>query len=178
MCDSFLRTLVWLSAHFSGNWIPLVKLLRAVLFNNSNDLKEEHSQHLQDHSFTASTVCQHMPCLVLQVRGVRGCSAWGREGSREISLWTSSTWRELTNRRQTNFLTRSDSDRTRGDGFKPKEQRFKLDIWKKSFTQSSGALAWQPREEWVPWHHYNGDQYVSLTAYSCVIMIYHRCLRM
>lgn len=43
------------------------------------------------------------------------CLAWRRKGSRETSL-LSSTWRELTSRRGTNFFTWFDSDKTRRNG--------------------------------------------------------------
>jgi len=74
-----------------------------------------------------------------------------KEGSGETSLWPSSTWRELVSRRGGWLLTQSDSDRTRGNGFKVKEGLFRLDVKKKIFTE--GAMRPRhccPEKLWMP----------------------------
>lgn len=49
--------------------------------------------------------------------GIWGCSAQRREGSREILLWTSSTWKEFIKEVERDFY-RADNDSMRGNNFK------------------------------------------------------------
>jgi len=62
-----------------------------------------------------------------------GCSAWRREGSGETLEQPSSAWKACKEAGE-GLLTRAWSDRTRGNGFKLKEGRFRLDIRKEFFT--------------------------------------------
>ena len=50
--------------------------------------------------------------------GSWACLAWRRKSSRETSLQPSSTWSEHINRRQMDFSTWVENDRTRGNDFK------------------------------------------------------------
>ncbi|KAK4827495.1 hypothetical protein QYF61_018795 [Mycteria americana] len=56
-----------------------------------------------------------------------GCSAWGREGSRETFQYIKGAYKKDGER----HFTKACSDRTRGNGFKLKEGRLRLDIRKK-----------------------------------------------
>ena len=58
----------------------------------------------------------------------RACSTWKREGYGETSLQPSNILKESVNMGEINYFTRVDSDRTRGDDFKLKEGRFRLDV--------------------------------------------------
>jgi len=71
-------------------------------------------------------------------RKIEAYSARRTEGSGENLLWPSSTSRELR------AFIQADSDRTRGNGSKLKERRFRLDFRKKLLTQR--AVRW--------WHCY------------------------
>lgn len=61
--------------------------------------------------------------------------AFKTEGSGETSLQPSSTRRVLPSWRRTDFFTQADSDRTRGTGFKLKEDRERLGVRKRLFAQ-------------------------------------------
>ena len=63
------------------------------------------------------------------------CSAWRREGSGETRWLPSNTWKELINRREVSFLC-SLFYRIRVNNFKLKEERVRLDVRQKFFTES------------------------------------------
>jgi len=63
-----------------------------------------------------------------------GCSAWRREDSRETFTAAFQYLKGAYKKAGEGLLTRTWSDRRRGNGFKMKEGRFRLDIRKKFFT--------------------------------------------
>ena len=63
-----------------------------------------------------------------------GCSAWGREGSRETLLWPFKYLNGDYKKDGERLFNKACSDKTRGSCFKLKESRFRLDIKKKIFT--------------------------------------------
>jgi len=70
-----------------------------------------------------------------KVWGSWSCLAWRNECSRETSLQSPSTWRELTGRRGDQLISIRPCEKTRGNGFELEEGRFRLGVRKKFFTQ-------------------------------------------
>jgi len=62
-----------------------------------------------------------------------GCSAWKTEGPEETWEWPFSVWRGGYKKEAYRCFSRVWCDRTRGNGFKLKERRFRADI--RSFLQ-------------------------------------------
>ena len=67
--------------------------------------------------------------------------AWRREGSGETSLLPSSTWRELTRRRETDFLHRLVVIGQGGNKFEATKGKIRLDIRNTVFTQRVGRCS-------------------------------------
>ena len=81
------------------------------------------------------------------------CSVWRRKGCRETSLQSCSSWREIINRREADFLHGLRVTGQRGDNFNLKEGRFRLHIV--TLYSEDGKVLAQLEKLWLlhPWRH-------------------------
>jgi len=93
------------------------------------------------------------PHLMKKGWGNWTCLAWRREGSRETSLWPSSTYGDPREDGEGLFV-KGCSDRRRGNGFKTKEWRFRLYVrWEIVIQMVVRHWHCCPEKLWVLWRH-------------------------